>query len=352
MKGKRIKQELKHVIIGMDRMESIYKRLGLHESIVIIINSTIINNDINRKIEIEIDEIKKEFIMRIRGRSLPKVISFEKEVNINENLLLMAMAYLCKHIRIVTTQDNIIKTKELHFKDINENLFSEKLEEDIEEKNLENGIEFIIKESDFTIHGREVLNIKNRKILTNTLQNAYRNRISRGLEIKLFGEKIKCKDIDGNLLNKKENSYNSSEKIDLYKMKNESKGVEVIVNGVKIENKNFDEIINWDRKPFKQNGYTFKRLFISIILNKENLNLNNYNLINEYIKRLRSKINEEVERYKEDFKNEYVNISLEYNRGYMNEIVFSTKQNNVNDATKVVLDQYFSKIDDHEGKIK
>ena len=44
MKGKGEKQELKHAVIGMDRLENIYKKLGLYESIVIIINSTIMNN--------------------------------------------------------------------------------------------------------------------------------------------------------------------------------------------------------------------------------------------------------------------------------------------------------------------
>ena len=346
MKEKGVKQEFKHVIIGMDRLENIYTKLSLHESIVIIINSTIMNNSINREINIEIDEVKKEFIIRIEGKSLPKVISFEKEVNINKNLLLMAMAYLCTHIRIIITQNNIIKTKELYFTDINENLFSEKLEENIEEKNSENSIEFIIKESDFTIYGKEALNRKNRQTLNNTLQTVYRSVISRGLVINIFGKKIKCKDIDGNLLNKKENRYKLSEKIDLYKMKSENKGLEVIVNGVKIDNKNLGEIIDWNKKPLKQNGYTFKRLFISIILNNENLNLNNYNLINVYIQRLKIKVNEEVEKYKEDFKNENVNINLEYNRKQMEEIISSIKEEiTVNGAVKVILDQYHKEIE-------
>lgn len=348
MRVKGVKQELKHAIIGMDRMENIYTKLSLYESIVIIINSTIVNNEINREINIEIDEIKKEFIIRIKGKSSPKVISFEKEVNINENLLIMAMAYLCKRICIIITQNNIIKTKKLYFTGINENLFLEELEEDIEEKNSENSIEFIIKESDFTIYGKEALNRKNRQTLNNTLQTVYRSVISRGVEINLFGKKIKCKDIDGKLLNKKENGCELSEKIDLYKMKSESKGVEVIVNWVKIDNKNFSEIINWNKKPFKQNGYTFKRLFISIILNKENLNLNNYNLINVYIQKFKLKVNKEVEKYKEEFKNDDVNISLKYNREDMGKILFSTRETTVNGATKVVLDQYYSKIKYHE----
>lgn len=349
MEGKGVSQEVKHVIIGMDRMENICTKLRLHESIVIIINSTITNNDINREIKIEINEIKKEFIIRIKGKSSPKVVSFEREVNINENLLLMAMAYLCTHIRIISVQNNIMKTKELYFTDINENLFSEEFEEHIEQKNLENSIEFIIEESEFTVCGKEILNIKNRQALISTLQTVYRNVISRGLEINLFGKKIKCKAIDGNLLNKKENSCNLNEKIDLYKMKSETKGVEVIVNGVKVDNKNLSEIINWDKKPFKQNGYTFKRLFISIILNKENLNLNNYNLINVYIQRLKIKVNEEIEKYKEDFKNENVNISLEYNRKQMEEIISSIKnERTVNGTVKVVLDQYYKKIKDYK----
>jgi len=178
------------------------------------------------------------------------------------------------------------------------------------------------------------------------LKTVYRSVISRGLVINIFGKKIKCKDIDGNLLNKKENRYKLSEKIDLYKMKSENKGLEVIVNGVKIDNKNLGEIIDWNKKPLKQNGYTFKRLFISIILNKENLNLNNYNLINVYIQRLKIKVNEEVEKYKEDFKNENVNINLEYNRKQMEEIISSIKEEiTVNGAVKVILDQYHKEIE-------
>lgn len=344
MKGKGEKQELKHEVIGMDRLENIYKRLGLYESIVIIINSTIINNNINRKIDIKIDKREKEFVIMVSGESLPKAINFEREVNINDNLLLMAMTYLCTQISIINTQDNIIKFQKLHLKNINKNLFSEELKEDIGKENSENSIEFIIKESDFTEYGKEVLNTKNRQALTSTLQTIYRSMIFRGLEINIFDKKIKFKDIDGNLLNKNEKSYELSKKIDLYKMKSESKGVEVIVNGVKIDNDNFGEIINWNKKPFKQNGYTFKRLFISIILNKEKLNLNNYNLINAYIQRLKSEINKEVEKYKEDFKNDDVNISLKYNREHMDKILLSTKETTVNGATKVVLDQYYINI--------
>lgn len=344
MKGKGEKKQLEHTVIGMDRLENINKTLGLYESIVIIINSTIINNNINRKIDIKINEVEKAFIIRVSGKSLPKVISFEREVNINDNLLLMAMANLCTKIRIIINQNNLTKTKELYLEKFNEGLFEEEFNESIGKDNLENSIEFIIKESDFTSNGKEVLNIKNRQELISNLQTVYRSMISRGLEINLFNEKIKFKDIDGNLLNKNENSYELNEKIDLYKMKGEYKGIEVIVNGVKIDNDNLDEIINWSKKPFKQNGYTFQRLFISILLNKENLNLNNYNLINVYIQRLKSEINKEVEKCKEYFENDDVNISLKYNREDMNEILFSIKETTVNGATKAVLDKYYSKI--------
>ena len=212
MKGKGEKQELKHAVIGMDRLENIYKKLGLYESIVIIINSTIINNDINRKIDIKIDEREKEFVIRVSGKSLPKVISFEREVNINENLLLMAMTYLCTQISIINTQNNMIKFQKLHLKNINESLFSEEFKEDIGKESSENSIAFIIKESDFTIYSNEVLNIKNRQALISSLQTVYRSMISRGLEINIFDKKIKFKDIDGSLLNKNENSYELSKK--------------------------------------------------------------------------------------------------------------------------------------------
>jgi hypothetical protein len=78
------------------------------------------------------------------------------------------------------------------------------------------------------------------------------------------------------------------------------------------------------------------------------LNLNNYNLINVYIQKFKLKVNKEVEKYKEEFKNDDVNISLKYNREDMGKILFSTRETTVNGATKVVLDQYYSKIKYHE----
>ena len=78
------------------------------------------------------------------------------------------------------------------------------------------------------------------------------------------------------------------------------------------------------------------------------MNLNNYNLINVYIQKFKLKINKEVEKYKEDFKNDDVNISLKYNREDMEKILFSTRETTVNGATKVVLDKYYSKIKYHE----
>lgn len=336
--------KVKHIISGMERDEIISIRMNFIESFIAIINSMIINNKTNKYIKISI--INEDIFIRAIGNNLPQSIEFKQRININDSKLLIAMIRVCDEISVTITKDNIKRRKVLYFKDVNNNSFEE--EEDPKPQrgyNLADSIEFKITKGHFKGNINEIKKSISQKKFKAYISSIYNEAICRGLTIKLFGDIITGKDKEGNLLNENDISIDDNKKIKIYRMKSEGKGIEVIFNGVKIENTIINQKINWNAKPFKRDGYSSKRLFISLSIELDDINLNNIEMINNIIESSYDEIISEVYKYEKYFENEMVNINLEYNRLNIRRILKATGKSYVSEATKTVLDSYLEKIE-------
>ncbi|MDT8715955.1 hypothetical protein IAI10_04755 [Clostridium sp. 19966] len=330
-----------HIVYGMERKEIISKRFSVSESLAIIINSVIINNKANKLIDVQIKN--GDILIIITGEGLPHTIKFNKQININDNILLLAMIKLCNEMSIINTRDNIQTTKVLNFKDVDDNSFEED-ESAAMRLTPDNSIEFKISKQNLHADVETMMKSENLKSIKAYLSHIYNELIAMGSTVIIFGEKITYKDKDGQMLNEKHTKIGVNRRVKLYRMKTQKKGIEVIVNGIKLENTNIKNMINWNVPPFKQDGYTFKRLFISLFIEMEKVDLNDISLINEFIEKSMKNIRNKVQLYKEYFTNEKVNINLEYDRADMDRIKNSKGKYTASEATKAVLDGYLELI--------
>lgn len=334
---------IKHIVSGMEREEIISKKFNTVQSFIAIINSEIINSR-NEKTIIDIDIENEDIVIKIIGNNLKQSMNFNRKININENILLVAMIRICNQIIITNTKDSIKTSKILDFKKINNNSFDEKSRNQLKGSNLVNSIEFRIEKKHFRGNTNYISVNSWKRQLKKKLAIIYNEIIFRGLTLQVFGERIVWEEKDGILLNTEYANIDDNVKIKIYKMKSEKKDIEVVVNGVKVENTKINDMINWNAKPFKEDGYTFKRLFISLYIDIDNIDLNELDTINNLIEQYFDNIIQKVKEYKENFQNENVNVSLEYNREDMKHILNETKAKSVGDATRIVLDKYFENI--------
>jgi len=336
--------KVKHIISGMEREEIISMRLNIIESFIAIINSIIINNKIGRYIKISI--VDEDILIVAVGKNFPQSIDFKERININDSKLLVAMIRVCDEITITITKDSIKTSKVLYFKDVNNNSFEEKELKVQEGNNLSDSIAFKISKGHFKGNIKEIKKSTFKQEFKAYASSTYNEAVCRGLTINLFEDIITGKKGNGKLVNENDISIDDNIKIKIYRMKSEGKGIEVIFNGVKIENTIINKKINWNVKPFKRDGYSSKRLFISLLVEFDDVNLNNIEMINNIISSCYDDIIRKVYKYERWFENEIVNINLEYNRFNMGKILKATGKPCVSEATKIVLDTYLEEIEE------
>lgn len=149
----------------------------------------------------------------------------------------------------------------------------------------------------------------------------------RDKKIKLiYEDQIKNKKIVIENLKKKESNLIDSKvldngtKIEIRKNNIEKKSINIKVNGVLVGSDNKNRYIKWEKKPFKQDGYTFKTLIIDIMFSRESFNLNKQDVDLELFDEVEIMVKQLVEECKESFINPLINISYEEEKSLLDPI--------------------------------
>ena len=319
--------------------------MKIEQCFVYIINACIVHGNFIEKIMVEHDNEKVRIL--IKGKKLRNITILKDIENINENKMLAALAYLCKECNIEALGIKSSYKTKLNFTSINkDNIY---IEGDSKIGKIDNitSIEIVILEKEiYNIPLNEIINIK--RNIINEIKVSYRDIINKGASINLFGTECGKSNIDGMLVNKNDTEINETTSVQIYRMNTEKKGFDVSVNGVIIKDLRSMDIIPWGRKPFKANGYTSKRMYILLKMNREDININNIEEFKKKIGFFYNDIEKKVIKHRNAFINDNINICLEYDRSKMNRILYQIKHTSTIKATELILDDYYERIKNKE----
>ena len=255
-------------VIGMERTENLWSNMKIEQCFVYIINACIVHGNFIEKIMVEHDNEKVRIL--IKGKKLRNITILKDIENINENKMLAALVYLCKECNIEVSGIN--SNYKTNFNFININKGNIDIQSNSTERKIDDitSISIVILEKD--IHETSLKNIQKmkRKIIF-SIKASYRDIINNGTNVNLFGIKCDKLKIDGILVNEGDKEINETTSVEIYRMASEKKGFDVLVNGIIIKDPNLKDIIPWSKKPFKVNGYTSKRMYILLKMNRKKL---------------------------------------------------------------------------------
>jgi hypothetical protein len=336
-------EKINHKVIGFERIEVVENKISEEESIARIINSVIKTKiekysvSINLKDGIEIGISSEEDMS----------IVLNSEIDIRDNFLIIAIAKLAKNAVIIINKYGNVIEKKLNFNNLNHDYIEEQIET-YNNKNMTNYNQVIFRISkrdlrknisDFFNKGYNVTKLKS------YLNEIYNNGLLKGFKIDVYDNnskesKLECNEQKGLLVNKDSYKINNKRFIKIFRDEVKKRRVEIWVNNVKVDNKYLYSLINWNKEPFKKNGYSFKRLFIEVSVFKENFNINHEIEISKLSTDLYKEVVKKVAQNIKFFESDVININLKYEKENMKEIFRRTDKNSATEATKMVLDKF------------
>lgn len=307
---------------------SIKDDIILKQSIVRIINAFIKDKE---KRAVEVNLYSKFFSIKIYGR-------FQEDIN-KDNCLIKALFNLCTQVYYTTTNDCMKITKELDFSEYKKGIY--KVEDlsilSVDEK-IDN-VSFIFYRKGF----KQPLNLLKDEATIDDLKS-YINHIYNGafsyLKIRCFDKILQEKSKNGILLNEDNDSFNGAN-IYIYRMNEYCKSCDIRINGINIYEETLAKIINWNKYPFRQKGYSFRKMSLVIDIQQNKFDMDNEEEIVDLYKNQEKNVIKVLETYKGYFSNDKIYFNVDYDKEKMNTIIKKSGCRNSIEAVKYILDNYF-----------
>lgn len=301
----------------------------LNNSIIEFINYFI--KDMRNK-AIDINIYSNFFSIKIYG-------VFYKVDDIN-GMCINSLLSLCNEVYYITIKDKVKTTYNLNFYEAHKGVYRVKDVSSLTVDDKIDSIAFIIYKNHYTDLLKLLNNKDKRQNLKEYINEIYNNALSY-LKIRCFNEILYYREKEGTLLNDRHSEIRDNIKVEIYKMQEYYKDVDIIINGVKDHRSISKKMINWNKYPYRQKGFSFKRLCVLIYIKQDNFDLNNSYAIEDLLKENEGYINNLIEEYKEYFRSDIVYYNLEYDKNKMMKIVKKTGCENVLEAVKYVLDNFY-----------
>ncbi len=299
----------------------------LNESICIVINFFM--RDKSRK-AIDINIFNNFFSIKIYGDFL----EFRKF----DSQLLKALLNLSNQVYYITIKDKVKNSKVLDFSDAQSGMYNERHVSTISVEDKTNSVNFIFYNSYNKQILKELCQEERQSSLKKYVNDVYTDAFSY-LKIRCFNEILQPKEKDGILL--EDRNIDNNIKIELYKMNHNYKSVEVVVNGIRLKEKVDSKIINWNKYPYRQKGYSFRKLCIFIYINRDYIDLNTRIDIIDVLKSVQVVLEELINKHKDNFRNDKLYLNLHYDKNKMERIIQKTDSSNALEAVKFVLDKFY-----------
>ena len=220
-------------------------------------------------------------------------------------------------------------------------MYNEKLVSTMPVEDKVDNVGFIIYRKNYKEPLKALLNDESKQVFKEYLNKRYNNTFNY-LKVRIFNEVLEREEEDGILL--EEDILSDNVKIQLYKMNQNCKTLEIIANGVRVEEKVSAKIINWNKYPFRQKGYSFRKMAVYIFVTEKNINLSDEFFMKNIIELCEEGIKSIIENQKGHFTNDKVYINLDYDKVKMDKICKSIGCKNPGEAVKAVLDKFVLEI--------
>lgn len=326
---------------GMERVENLSKTMKIEQSLLYLINACILHGD--KVTDIKIEDTLEYLRITIKGEELKNPSIISKEENINTNKFLAALGYLCTECEVWTSTSTQENKQSMNLKNLNEG----KVIYSINPLKFNTPLTSIIITIETAKFNDKISNeLANQKKtgIVDTLSVAYRNMRSKGTKLILFGISYKPSKVDGNLVNVEDLKLNDITDLEIYRMNVEKRGLDVLINGVLIQDDRIRDIIKWGRKVFKSDGYTSTTLYLRVLMDREDVDLNDIDSICEKIETIKDDILSKIIKYREEFSKETVSINFEYPKDKMNKMYKCFNTDKANGVTRMLLDNFYERI--------
>ncbi|MGL4762794.1 MAG: hypothetical protein ACRCWG_15325 [Sarcina sp.] len=128
--------------------------------------------------------------------------------------------------------------------------------------------------------------------------------------------------------------------IEIKKNREKSRRINIFVNDVLYNFDSDDRYVNWRRKPFRKDGYTFVDLIIDIKFYIDDFNLNDIEGDKNLFLKVKKEVEDLLEANKKAFENPNVNINYEEDKKLLNYIMprigYTKYSNGVRDVVRAI----------------
>lgn len=337
---------------GLSRKESVQSKVNIVNCITEVIKGFINDRDYNIDVGVLLEADKLEIDIKSIVGELRMDIA--RSYDVSKDKFLPSLCKISKIIKleILDINSNEVKLKKIDFSNLEKatiKLDEEKIEKIkciklIFEKSSMEGLfsDFIyitsnlrLVRSSLAFNFKEAIKNKKLKIRVEDNVNATRYEIQ--------APKLKSKQI---------NSKTRKDKtvIEIRKNKEKEKKISIFVNDVLYNFDINDRYVNWRKKPFRKDGYTFVDLIINIKFYIDDFNLND----TEFDKKLFSKVSNEIELLldanKCAFENANVNINYEEDKKLLNSIMVKIGYKKYSNGTRDLI-RAIKKAEDDGKKV-
>ncbi|MBQ3421295.1 MAG: hypothetical protein IJH34_06430 [Romboutsia sp.] len=300
----------------------------LKRSIVTIINSFIKNTE---KRAILLDLHNNFFSIKVYGK-------FEKDIT-QDSCLIKSLLNLSTQVYYVTTTNQVKVTKSLDFSEYKSGVYKIKDLSVLSSDEKNDNVTLIFYKSNF----KEPLKLLCKENIVNDLRlyiNDIYNDAFSYLKIKCFDEILESKNKAGLLLNEDNIEASDNTNIYIYKMTDYFKAFDIVINGIKVPKDITEKFINCKKYPFRQKGYSFRKMYLIMQIKIEDLDINDESQIELIYKKKEKNLIEILENYKEYFLNNKVYFNMDYDKEKMKYILKKSGYKNYVEAVKYILDNY------------
>lgn len=314
----------KKKIKGLSHTKTIIEKVKSEDCISILVREVI--KTIEYNIRVSISMKKDKFVIEVKELSKEKklVLNDISKYDVRKNIFIPGIYRIGKKVDIeVDTKETI-------------NMDFRLLEESYiilnEVRNLNgNIIRYSFKLEDLRDEFKTY--IGNEKKVRYDLQKNFEKAMKESkIEIRINNKILSELNEKSNLIEKEiANDGIGKTKIEIRRNKEKGKFVNIYANDILIVRDSGERYVNWKKKPYKQNGYTFVRLIINTCRYENNMNLNEINLKDEksgldinIFKKVKGEVENLIDKNKNIFINLDVNINFEEKKSELDKIMNGT----------------------------
>ena len=331
---------MKKLLKGLSRRNVTQEKVHFNDCICNIIKALI--NEIDYKVDIKVILNNSGLSIILNSLLNDLELDIARSFNVQYDKLLPSLCRISKIVALKIEDIKGIKNETIDFSKIEDSII------EINEEKIEG-----IKRIELFFNKKSMDELFSKFIYDKGNWDIVKKRL-----IDSFTEAIKCKKVEITVMNtyhiQKLKSITSGSSIlvrrfttrdktiiEIRKSKEKNRKINIYVNDVLYNCDNNDRYVNWRKKPFRKDGYTFVDLIIEIKFYINGFNLNHTEMDKVLFNKVRNEVELLIEGNKGKFSNPNININYEEKKSELNYLMHKTGYvkytNLVMDLTRAII---------------